>query len=218
MDSKDLTDLYEAYLNVYENVEEVESIIEAKEDENLSREEKVNKRNERFGMTSRQRRAEHRSERGERGNYGVDGDRYEAGQPSVRIRGRGYKDNRPKTPQLSSKTIRVSEEYDNFDLVLEYLLDEGLCDTQENAEAMMAHMSEEWVESIIEAKEDENLSGVEKIGKRNRRSGFTTRERRDDHRNMRGERGNYGHDSERYQSGRSKYPSVRIRGRGYKDL
>jgi hypothetical protein len=43
------------------------------------------------------------------------------------------------------------EEVDLYDLVLEYLLDEGLCESVENAEIMMAHMSEGWVDSIVES-------------------------------------------------------------------
>jgi hypothetical protein len=42
------------------------------------------------------------------------------------------------------------EDVDLYDLVLEYLLDEGLCESVENAEIMMAHMSEQWINSIIE--------------------------------------------------------------------
>jgi hypothetical protein len=43
-----------------------------------------------------------------------------------------------------------NESYDLYDLVLEYLLDEGLCESVENAEIMMAHMSEGWVDAIVE--------------------------------------------------------------------
>ena len=44
----------------------------------------------------------------------------------------------------------MKESNDLYDLVLEYLLDEGLCESVENAEIMMAHMSEGWVESIVD--------------------------------------------------------------------
>ena len=46
-----------------------------------------------------------------------------------------------------------SESYDLYDLVLEYLLDEGLCESVENAEIMRAHMSEGWVDAIVESYE-----------------------------------------------------------------
>lgn len=45
----------------------------------------------------------------------------------------------------------VRESYDFYDIVLEHLLDEGYCDTEEKAIIMMASMSEEWIDSIVEA-------------------------------------------------------------------
>jgi hypothetical protein len=59
----------------------------------------------------------------------------------------------PKGKKLARQRaggISDSYDYDLYDLVLEYLLDEGLCESVENAEIMMAHMSEGWVESIVE--------------------------------------------------------------------
>jgi hypothetical protein len=38
-----------------------------------------------------------------------------------------------------------------YDLVLSHLLDEGYADTYEAAEKIMVNMSEEWIESIVEA-------------------------------------------------------------------
>ena len=46
-------------------------------------------------------------------------------------------------------TIR-KEETDLFDYLLEYLVAEGFADTNESALAIMANMSEEWRESIVE--------------------------------------------------------------------
>ena len=60
--------------------------------------------------------------------------------------------------------IKDSYEYDTFDAILEYLVAEGYADTNESALVIMANMSEEWRESIIEAeekdeeKEDKNQS------------------------------------------------------------
>jgi hypothetical protein len=44
----------------------------------------------------------------------------------------------------------MKESNDLYDLVLDYLLGEGLCESVENAEIMMAHMSEGWVDAIVE--------------------------------------------------------------------
>jgi hypothetical protein len=46
--------------------------------------------------------------------------------------------------------INASYEYDTFDTVLEYLIAEGYADTEESALVIMANMSEEWRESIME--------------------------------------------------------------------
>ena len=46
--------------------------------------------------------------------------------------------------------INASYEYDTFDTVLEYLIAEGYADTNESALAIMANMSEEWREDILD--------------------------------------------------------------------
>jgi predicted secreted acid phosphatase len=45
---------------------------------------------------------------------------------------------------------RVREETDLFDYILEHLVAEGYADTNKAALAIMANMSEEWRESIVE--------------------------------------------------------------------
>ena len=47
--------------------------------------------------------------------------------------------------------INASYEYDTFDTVLEYLIAEGYADSNESALVIMANMSEEWRQSIVEA-------------------------------------------------------------------
>ncbi len=51
---------------------------------------------------------------------------------------------------LQGIKLANSYEPDLFDVILEYLLDEGYADTNENALVIMANMSEEWRESIVE--------------------------------------------------------------------
>ena len=43
------------------------------------------------------------------------------------------------------------ESFDLFDTILEHLVTEGYADTNENALVIMANMSEEWRQSIVEA-------------------------------------------------------------------
>jgi hypothetical protein len=52
--------------------------------------------------------------------------------------------------ELNRRKGEMKEDYDAYDLVLEYLLDEGFADTLEGAEAIMVNMSEEWIEGIFE--------------------------------------------------------------------
>ena len=49
---------------------------------------------------------------------------------------------------------RLGEDVDLYDIVLEHLLDEGFADTEEAATVIMANMSEEWREEILEVKLD----------------------------------------------------------------
>ena len=62
------------------------------------------------------------------------------------------KDEKPKTRKLTKKGGKwsVGEGADLYDLVLSHLLDEGYASTEEAATAIMANMSEEWVDSIVE--------------------------------------------------------------------
>ena len=58
----------------------------------------------------------------------------------------------PKAKKDKAKEKKeMKESSDLYDLVLGYLLDEGLCESVENAEIMMAHMSDGWVNAIVEA-------------------------------------------------------------------
>jgi hypothetical protein len=45
---------------------------------------------------------------------------------------------------------RMGEDFDLFDVILEHLVAEGYADTNESALAIMANMSEEWKQSIVE--------------------------------------------------------------------
>jgi hypothetical protein len=78
------------------------------------------------------------------------------------------------------KKYGLPESVDLYDVVLDHLLDEGYADTEENAITIMANMSEEWIDEILdEAKEEEGKSDYEKRGIRNRRfaSGIPGREK-----------------------------------------
>lgn len=69
------------------------------------------------------------------------------------------------------------EEFDLFDYILEYLVAEGYADTNENAIAIMANMSEEWKQSIVEqeltARQKYLMGKVEKMNKKKSGSAHT---------------------------------------------
>jgi hypothetical protein len=53
------------------------------------------------------------------------------------------------------RNVNDSYEYDTFDTILEHLVSEGYADTNESALAIMANMSEEWRESILDEEKKE---------------------------------------------------------------
>jgi hypothetical protein len=54
-----------------------------------------------------------------------------------------------KKAERQKKTGVSAESYDIYDIILSHLLDEGYAETPEAAEAIMVNMSEEWRDSII---------------------------------------------------------------------
>ena len=62
----------------------------------------------------------------------------------------------------AGQNVNASYEYDTFDAILEHLVAEGYADTNESALAIMANMSDEWRESIVEAAADQSDKQIEK--------------------------------------------------------
>jgi len=52
--------------------------------------------------------------------------------------------------RVNKPSSSVEEDFDLFDYLLEYLVAEGYADTNKAALAIMANMSEEWKQSIVE--------------------------------------------------------------------
>jgi hypothetical protein len=59
---------------------------------------------------------------------------------------------------------RLGEDVDLYDLVLEHLLDEGFADTEEAATVIMANMSEEWREEILDEAGRMHSSSEQQVG------------------------------------------------------
>ena len=56
-----------------------------------------------------------------------------------------------KAKETVGGLLKQDYEYDMFDVILDHLIAEGYADTNESALVIMANMSEEWRESIVEA-------------------------------------------------------------------
>ena len=120
MNSKEILGLVEAYSEVYYS-QELDEAREASHDPE--------------GYEERQRRSDRRSSRERRMN-----------DPHTGINSPAFHEFMKQ--QMGGKK-KIKEDADLFDIILEYLLDEGYADTQEAAEAIMVNMSEEWRQSII---------------------------------------------------------------------
>lgn len=136
MNSQDLSNLQEAYLDVYELDEG-----KVKLDQ---------KRRSRMGMQIQRKlgRANnyYKASRSAfmpkeiRKSLQNDGDRYVSHAVNIR-----------DAIKAAQKKAAQKEEVDLYDIILSHLLDEGYADTPEAAEKIMVNMSEDWKESIVEA-------------------------------------------------------------------
>jgi len=147
MNSRQFQELQEAYMNVYQEIDE------AKEDSDMSPVVKRQVRNNRIRSDETttepelqtSRRVMHTAMRGQKkpeaksrptgsGKYGA-----------MNRRGMSTSD------KFRKEVLKrgMKEELDLYDIILSHLLDEGFADTQEAAEAIMVNMSEEWRESIL---------------------------------------------------------------------
>jgi len=68
--------------------------------------------------------------------------------------------------ETGEKKPMFENTYDLYDIILSHLLDEGYAETQEAAEVMMVHMSEEWRDSIVEGMEGMKPLPVAKMDKK----------------------------------------------------
>ena len=121
--------------------------------------------------------------------------RMETRANSLQKKGEGKRANKIRAVM---KRPSMEESFDLYDLILSHLLDEGYADTQEQAEAIMVNMSEDWRESIVEAKVDKKLPEHERSGARLSRydnpsdalalGGGQQRARREEHKERRGKK------------------------------
>jgi hypothetical protein len=178
MREQEVRELYEAYMQVHqpqEVVEEVEELDETRTDprgrpasgpmsvyggrgtpspdpegdDNISRMDRAQRRVKRTQPSAKGRAADSlftKYSARQRGAGGEEGPGPKAPKRSGRS-GRGANTDRGSG---NAAKRRMSEDFDIFDTILEHLIAEGYADTNESAIAIMANMSEEWKQSIIE--------------------------------------------------------------------
>jgi hypothetical protein len=187
MREQEVRELYEAYMQVHqpqEVVEEVEELDETRTDprgrpasgpmsvyggrgtpspdpegdDNISRMDRAQRRVKRTQPSAKGRAADSlftKYSARQRGAGGEEGPGPKAPKRSGRS-GRGANTDRGSG---NAAKRRMSEDFDIFDTILEHLVAEGYADTNEAALAIMANMSEEWRQSIVEEVFDEALTG-----------------------------------------------------------
>ncbi len=139
MDSKELRNLQEAYLEVYDN----ELGEGYKKFPYKKVEDKIHKKE-----------ADNPTGRGTPQSVKMDKvfRHFKGGKEVRRTEKREY------SPQISkAKSKLKKEQTDIYDIILSHLLDEGYAETPEAAKAIMVNMSEEWRESIVDKMLDEGI-------------------------------------------------------------
>jgi len=134
MRDKEIIGLYEAYQQVHSQVEEVEQLDE------LSLDTLRSARKERFKKVDEIESSGKEDPKGRkklRRTQKAIAKKTAPGQPDYPHKG-------------ASARLNMEMEYDAFDIILEHLVAEGYADTNEAALVIMANMSEEWRESIVE--------------------------------------------------------------------
>ena len=150
MNAREFLDLQDAYQDVYQELGEAmvdgprkDKMIAKQHSPYVSSRDRANA----FNIGVRDDRPRDKKSTGGKGErYSDFGDRG-AGNKSRRRRG---------LEPIHGNTRK--EEVDLFDYLLEYLVAEGYADTNESALAIMANMSEDWKEEILEGEEKEEES------------------------------------------------------------
>ncbi len=137
MREQEVRELYEAYRQVHQPQEEVEQL---DEDANYDR--------------NRKRAAQRAAARNETRKQGKTGSVPGVGYVSPRAERETYRDSAGVERHKTGARMPQKEEVDLFDVILEHLVAEGYADTNEAALAIMASMSEEWRQSIVEGKKE----------------------------------------------------------------
>jgi hypothetical protein len=130
MNSRQFQELQEAYMNVYQEIDE------------------ANRAEKELGLTSRERtRARNLHQNTDTPIF-------------YKKKNNALKDRSSSTTNTAHRNMaakrreNASEQVDLYDVILSHLIDEGYASTEEAATAIMVNMSEEWRDSVVEAYKD----------------------------------------------------------------
>ncbi len=151
MNSQDLHNLQEAYMEVYELDED------GWQPPTQKKADKMMKQASKLHRTA--------SERGEPGNPEAEKKHTQASK--IYFMSRRMSDKAKERDNEAKRKEFVKE--DLYDIILSHLLDEGYADTQEQAEVIMVNMSEDWRESIVEENENNKMTRLDKKDLRNKK-------------------------------------------------
>ena len=179
MDAQDFRSLQEAYMDVYQQLDEISLKTKMKAyaatqdpEADYAYGSKVHAQGDRLRKAIVKKHGEKAGE-----NADAHADASHWGRKDASGKEKGFAQSRTDTPnkyrtradgkmhgqdqnKLKAKLKRrIGEEYDIYNIILSHLLDEGYADTEQAAEAIMVNMSEDWRESIVEEVFDEALTG-----------------------------------------------------------
>ena len=177
MNSQEYRNLSEAYLDVYQELDEATAMAKRGLDEPAIRNkiasqtrggefaDKAGKLADRETYGNKEMKAGRENlARKQRGTFrdtnssspGLRGYGHQSSDPAVKAKqdARGNQRARAALTPNERKQNNM-ESYDLFDYIMEYLITEGYADTNENALVIMANMSEDWRHSIVEEVIDE---------------------------------------------------------------
>ena len=165
MDSQELHNLQEAYLEVYSELDEDKRPIYGRGGAIRKTETPL----QIYGnqATARDKRTKHNIPKGGTTIDKRDPDElfsgdYDRGSGNAAKR-RAAALTKPEAKKFPNRLTRsdkqgIKDSYDLYDIILSHLLDEGYAETVESAEAIMVNMSEDWRESICEGAYDVYLN------------------------------------------------------------
>jgi hypothetical protein len=132
MDSTELRNLHEAYLDVYE------------QDEILDEAEVMKHQQERDRIEGNKAREADRVKKS-RSAYG----KLSRYSPPTKGAHGEIERRQAQRPPSKLRSGSLPESYDLYDIILSHLIDEGYAETEDAAESIMVNMSEEWREDIL---------------------------------------------------------------------